>query len=373
MNSLLGLDLPIGVNFIIAFVVVLALIGAATWMIRRFGATKLDASGRGRQPRLAVTDTAAIDGRRKLVIVRRDNVEHLLMIGGPNDVVVESSIVRSAALAALRAGAIPDPLPRTLALPDDASWPLAPEPTPPAPARLERERDRRAVTEENPQWPEPPLSPAAETAAATPRARPTPVRDPLAGLAAELAKPAEPAEPQHSSSHSPSPPARQKPAARPAPTVVATVAPAPPEISAAADKNLAEMAKRLEAALRQPGAMAPAETRPTKVVVPELKRYEAKPASRPDRKSDTPTPSEPWVAELKLVESRSSESKSSDSKSSELKSSDSKSSDSKSSDSKPAESKADTAQPKGAAGGPPKGPDNLEQEMASLLGRTGKS
>ena len=49
-----------------------------------------------RMPRLAVIDAAAVDGRRRLVLVRRDNVEHLLMIGGPADLVVEPNIVRGA-------------------------------------------------------------------------------------------------------------------------------------------------------------------------------------------------------------------------------------------------------------------------------------
>ena len=94
MKDLFGVDLPTPVNFVIAFAVVLLLIGAATWLVRRFGATRLDAAARTRQPRLAVVDAAAVDGRRKLVIIRRDNVEHLLMIGGPSDVVVETNIVR---------------------------------------------------------------------------------------------------------------------------------------------------------------------------------------------------------------------------------------------------------------------------------------
>ena len=42
--------------------------------------------------RLEVTDHASVDGRRRLVLVRRDNVEHLIMIGGPVDVVVETGI-----------------------------------------------------------------------------------------------------------------------------------------------------------------------------------------------------------------------------------------------------------------------------------------
>src|SRR5262245_1860978 len=100
MNSLFGVDLPTPVNFVIAFVVVLLLIGAATWLVRRFGATPLDHAAPSRQPRLAVVDAAAVDGRRKLVIIRRDNAEHLLMIGGPTGVVGETNIVRAGPLAA---------------------------------------------------------------------------------------------------------------------------------------------------------------------------------------------------------------------------------------------------------------------------------
>lgn len=42
--------------------------------------------------RLEVVDHASVDGRRKLVLVRRDEVEHLVMIGGPVDVVIETGI-----------------------------------------------------------------------------------------------------------------------------------------------------------------------------------------------------------------------------------------------------------------------------------------
>ncbi len=56
--------------------------------------------GRTRQPRLGLVDAFSLDGQRQLVLVRRDNVEHLVMIGGPNDVLLESQINR--ALAAPR-------------------------------------------------------------------------------------------------------------------------------------------------------------------------------------------------------------------------------------------------------------------------------
>ncbi len=42
--------------------------------------------------RLEVVEQATIDGRRKLLLVRRDHVEHLIMTGGPVDVVVETGI-----------------------------------------------------------------------------------------------------------------------------------------------------------------------------------------------------------------------------------------------------------------------------------------
>ena len=84
------------VTFFFAFVVVLALIGVAAWLVRRFAGNRLGANtNRGRMPRLAVIDAAAVDGRRRLVLVRRDNIEHLLMIGGPTDIVVEPNIVRA--------------------------------------------------------------------------------------------------------------------------------------------------------------------------------------------------------------------------------------------------------------------------------------
>src|ERR1700684_381491 len=129
------------VTFFFAFVVVLALIGAAAWLVRRFAGNRLGANtNRGRMPRLAVIDAAAVDGRRRLILVRRDNVEHLLMIGGPSDIVVEPNIVR--AVASPRDAARPpvgiEALPRAIPLPDagngpgnnpGAGWPLQPEPT----------------------------------------------------------------------------------------------------------------------------------------------------------------------------------------------------------------------------------------------------
>lgn len=42
--------------------------------------------------RLEVTEHSNVDGRRRLILVRRDDVEHLIMTGGPVDVVIETGI-----------------------------------------------------------------------------------------------------------------------------------------------------------------------------------------------------------------------------------------------------------------------------------------
>lgn len=70
-----------------ALVFVLALISGVAWFLRRFGMGG-GLVRRGAR-RLAVTEILPIDSRRKLVLVRRDGVEHLLLVGGTSDLVVE--------------------------------------------------------------------------------------------------------------------------------------------------------------------------------------------------------------------------------------------------------------------------------------------
>src|SRR6476661_8294855 len=222
-ESLFGSEMPLAARFFIAFLVVLALIGVTAWLVRRFGANRLGTATRGRQPRLAVIDAATVDGRRRLVLIRRDNIEHLLMIGGPTDLVVEPNIVRAVSardVAREPSRATPAESPARPAATLENGWPLQPagEPAPSAAARPYRS----APTEEPWLAPEPGA-----------RARPA---DSLTGLAAELSTRLN--SPEHGS------PSRAEPAQR-APAAM-------PEAAASqADHNLAEMAQQLEAALRR--------------------------------------------------------------------------------------------------------------------------
>ena len=80
------------VRFAISLFLVLGIIGIAAWGARRLGlAGRLPAAtGRGR--RLGVVEIAPLDPKRRLVLVRRDGVEHLLLLGSGGDVVVECGI-----------------------------------------------------------------------------------------------------------------------------------------------------------------------------------------------------------------------------------------------------------------------------------------
>lgn len=260
------------ITFIVAFIVVLALIGVAAWLVRRFANTRLGANTqRGRMPRLAVIDAAAVDGRRRLVLVRRDNVEHLLMIGGPTDIVVEPNIVRAAPgrdqLPQRSNAAEP---PRLAPMPDTSGWA---DEAPPRPELLDHPE---------PQMPEPPPRPARPSFADEVR-RPAPAlaerrnEPPLAGFPPEPIAPRPEREPRpepipprvarNEPPLMPRPPRQSEPvkvppvraeraAAPPPPPPVPQAPPVPPPAPAAApssaEQNLAEMAQRLEAALRRP-------------------------------------------------------------------------------------------------------------------------
>jgi flagellar protein FliO/FliZ len=80
-------------SFIIALAIVFGLIGLVLFVLRQLTGNRIS-TGRNRQPRIAVMDAMHIDQRRRLLLVRRDNVEHLILVGGPTDVVVEQAIVR---------------------------------------------------------------------------------------------------------------------------------------------------------------------------------------------------------------------------------------------------------------------------------------
>ncbi|MCJ2049105.1 hypothetical protein [Methylobacterium sp. J-070] len=86
------------VQYVVIFAVIFAALAAIVFTVRRLTGRSLalpSRGGRGRQPRLGIVDVYELDRARQLILLRRDNVEHLLLVGGPNDVVVERNIQRT--------------------------------------------------------------------------------------------------------------------------------------------------------------------------------------------------------------------------------------------------------------------------------------
>ncbi len=85
-------------RFLMSLGVVLALIGAGAWAIKRFALERGLPVGRRDARRLQVMETLSLDARRKLVLLRRDGIEHLVLFGPNQELLVESGITRAAEL-----------------------------------------------------------------------------------------------------------------------------------------------------------------------------------------------------------------------------------------------------------------------------------
>lgn len=100
MQTILGIDIPQPLKWALALIFVLILVALLALLLRRISGGRMQIKGQGsnraRQPRLGIIDIYDLDRQRQLVLLRRDNVEHLVMIGGASDVVVETNIQRGA-------------------------------------------------------------------------------------------------------------------------------------------------------------------------------------------------------------------------------------------------------------------------------------
>lgn len=104
-------------RFVLALVFVLALIGLLAWLARRMGfGIPVQGFRQQKSRRLGMVEVMALDGRRRLVLLRRDGVEHLVILGPAGETVVETGIpagcdgggFRDALASATRPGASRD-------------------------------------------------------------------------------------------------------------------------------------------------------------------------------------------------------------------------------------------------------------------------
>ncbi|WP_342151741.1 hypothetical protein [Methylorubrum sp. SB2] len=254
MQAFFSSDGSFVVQFLVIFLVILVLLIGAVLLFRRFSGRGLSltagANGRGRQPRLGIVDIYELDRQRQLILLRRDNVEHLLLVGGPNDVVIERNIQRGAgaryapepdqtadpALDAARADKFLDsPAPPAFAMPEVVP-PALPGAEPPHPERT------------------PPLDPGlfepevvSPTPAAPARSRPA---SPVSRLIRRSAPPLAdtPPEPVPPPAPAPAPPPASEPVPE-TPPVIAGRGPRPVDPAV-----LSDMARQLQVALKRPSS-----------------------------------------------------------------------------------------------------------------------
>lgn len=265
-----------GNNLIVAVVGVgaaLLVLAIILWIIRRRGGSSpFIRGGKNRQPRLQVLDATAVDARRRLVLVRRDNVEHLVMIGGPTDIVIESGI-----------GAIP--FMKDVQEPQNAML----ETTAPEKAiAAERTRALAPSTETEMRTPVP-----AAPRAVAPQPEPRPARAP-----SPAPQPAPQPAPPVAARPTPAPvaPSAPAPAPRPAPSQAAASITAPAQPTPRPAPTAAQPAPDVSNAPRS-FAREPASAPLTAAVVPAMTpaAVAAEPVARP--KPPAPAVQEPPVVQ----------------------------------------------------------------------------
>jgi len=85
------MDFDLYLRFALALILVLGLIALLAWLLRRFGMGVKMTKGR----RLAVVEVQMLGPRHRMMLIRRDEVEHLVIVGPASETIVESGIKRT--------------------------------------------------------------------------------------------------------------------------------------------------------------------------------------------------------------------------------------------------------------------------------------
>ena len=78
-------------RIVFGFVAVLGMIGACAFLARKTGLANL-AGPAGKKRRLAISETLPLDARRRLAIVRCDDLEYLIVLGPSGETIVATGL-----------------------------------------------------------------------------------------------------------------------------------------------------------------------------------------------------------------------------------------------------------------------------------------
>ena len=86
------MDTALYLRAMLSLVFVLGLLLTLSWVVRRFNLTAggLPLGTRSKIRRMNVVEILPLDARRRLVLVRRDDTEHLILLGHAGETVIES-------------------------------------------------------------------------------------------------------------------------------------------------------------------------------------------------------------------------------------------------------------------------------------------
>ncbi|MBF0246780.1 MAG: FliO/MopB family protein [Alphaproteobacteria bacterium] len=120
----MNMDMENYIQFILALAFVLGLIGLLATLARRWGlGVSTHAMRRGGERRLALVEILPLDAKRRAVLIRRDDLEHLVVLGPDSATVVETAIPVPPAKPAGDAPAFAQVLGKTKTTPQEASQP----------------------------------------------------------------------------------------------------------------------------------------------------------------------------------------------------------------------------------------------------------
>ncbi len=80
------------VRFIAALLFVLGLIAFATWLAKRFGMGGQVNAVKRADRRLQLIEAMTVDAKHRAILIRRDDTEHLVLLGPATDLVIETGI-----------------------------------------------------------------------------------------------------------------------------------------------------------------------------------------------------------------------------------------------------------------------------------------
>ncbi|MEK9678665.1 MAG: flagellar biosynthetic protein FliO [Rhodospirillaceae bacterium] len=86
------IDLASYMKFLFTLLFVLGLIGGAALLAKRAGLGNRGPVVTGRGKRLTFVETRGLDPTRRVILIKRDNKEHLLLLGNTNEQVIESGL-----------------------------------------------------------------------------------------------------------------------------------------------------------------------------------------------------------------------------------------------------------------------------------------